>query len=104
MHVLSSICILCSIMFYASVTIPVMPTSTASYMHSLGALVISDEMCTALGRNGTTFWGFQKENGSPDFVCCGKPIGERGILEFSYLWRANTACLVCSFCVSFGSC
>ncbi|KAF0301186.1 Ethanolamine-phosphate phospho-lyase [Amphibalanus amphitrite] len=46
------------------------------YMHSLGALVISDEMCTALGRNGKSFWGFQGENGDPDFICCGKPIGD----------------------------
>ncbi|XP_043211976.1 ethanolamine-phosphate phospho-lyase-like [Amphibalanus amphitrite] len=45
------------------------------YMHSLGALVISDEMCTALGRNGKSFWGFQGEDGDPDFICCGKPIG-----------------------------
>ncbi|XP_043213041.1 ethanolamine-phosphate phospho-lyase-like, partial [Amphibalanus amphitrite] len=45
------------------------------YMHSLGALVISDEMCTAMGRNGKSFWGFQGESGDPDFICCGKPIG-----------------------------
>ncbi|XP_037075767.1 ethanolamine-phosphate phospho-lyase-like isoform X2 [Pollicipes pollicipes] len=45
------------------------------YIHSIGALTIVDEMCTALGRNGSTFWGFQREQGTPDFICCGKPIG-----------------------------
>jgi len=45
------------------------------YMHSIGALVIVDEMCTSLGRNGATFWGFERDSGSPDFICCGKHIG-----------------------------
>lgn len=40
-----------------------------------GALVISDEVQTALGRTGTDFWGFQHAGVVPDIVTMGKPMG-----------------------------
>jgi 4-aminobutyrate aminotransferase-like enzyme/Ser/Thr protein kinase RdoA (MazF antagonist) len=40
-----------------------------------GALVIADEVQTALGRTGTHFWGFQHAGIKPDIVTMGKPMG-----------------------------
>jgi len=44
-------------------------------IHSAGALVIADEVQTALGRTGTHFWGFQHAGIQPDIVTMGKPMG-----------------------------
>ena len=40
-----------------------------------GALVIADEVQTALGRTGTHFWGFEHAGIVPDMVTMGKPMG-----------------------------
>lgn len=40
-----------------------------------GALVIADEVQTALGRTGTHFWGFEHAGFVPDMVTMGKPMG-----------------------------
>lgn len=40
-----------------------------------GALVVADEVQTALGRTGTHFWGFQHAGIVPDMVTMGKPMG-----------------------------
>ncbi|WP_217578689.1 aspartate aminotransferase family protein [Mesorhizobium sp. GbtcB19] len=40
-----------------------------------GALIIADEVQSALGRTGTHFWGFQHAGITPDIVTMGKPMG-----------------------------
>jgi len=40
-----------------------------------GALIISDEVQSALGRTGTDFWGFQHAGIVPDIVTMAKPMG-----------------------------
>ncbi|MGO4740380.1 aspartate aminotransferase family protein [Bosea sp. 2KB_26] len=40
-----------------------------------GALIISDEVQSALGRAGTDFWGFQHAGIVPDIVTMAKPMG-----------------------------
>jgi ethanolamine-phosphate phospho-lyase len=45
-----------------------------SYMKSLGALVISDEIQLGFGRCGSQFWGFQTQGVIPDILTVGKPM------------------------------
>jgi 4-aminobutyrate aminotransferase-like enzyme len=40
-----------------------------------GALIVADEVQTALGRTGEHFWGFQHAGFTPDIVTMGKPMG-----------------------------
>ncbi|RXT27719.1 hypothetical protein B5U98_00695 [Bosea sp. Tri-39] len=40
-----------------------------------GALIIADEVQSALGRTGTHFWGFQHAGVVPDIVTMAKPMG-----------------------------
>lgn len=40
-----------------------------------GALIIADEVQSALGRTGTHFWGFQHAGITPDIVTMAKPMG-----------------------------
>lgn len=40
-----------------------------------GALVVADEVQSALGRTGTHFWGFQHAGIEPDIVTMAKPMG-----------------------------
>lgn len=44
-------------------------------LRAAGGLVIADEVQVGLGRNGETFWGYQKHGFAPDIVTCGKPMG-----------------------------
>ena len=41
-----------------------------------GGLFIADEVQAGLGRVGTPFWGFAFHGVEPDFVTCGKPLGD----------------------------
>jgi 4-aminobutyrate aminotransferase-like enzyme len=40
-----------------------------------GGVAIADEVQTAYGRLGTSFWGFEPQDVVPDIVVLGKPIG-----------------------------
>lgn len=46
-----------------------------SYIRSLGALIIMDEVQTGLGRLGHNLWGFQNYEIVPDILVAGKPLG-----------------------------
>ncbi|XP_059097749.1 5-phosphohydroxy-L-lysine phospho-lyase-like isoform X1 [Tigriopus californicus] len=46
-----------------------------SYIRSLGALIIMDEVQTGLGRLGQNLWGFQNYEIVPDILVAGKPLG-----------------------------
>ena len=45
------------------------------YVRAAGGLCISDEVQTGCGRMGSTFWGFQLHDVTPDIVTIGKPLG-----------------------------
>ncbi|MBT6416069.1 aminotransferase class III-fold pyridoxal phosphate-dependent enzyme [Candidatus Puniceispirillum sp.] len=40
-----------------------------------GGVCIADEVQTGLGRLGHVYWGFEKQDASPDMVVLGKPVG-----------------------------
>jgi len=44
-------------------------------VRAANGLCISDEVQTGCGRMGSTFWGFQLYNVTPDIVTIGKPLG-----------------------------
>lgn len=44
-------------------------------IHQAGGLYIADEVQPGFARTGTSFWGFQNHNASPDIVTLGKPMG-----------------------------
>lgn len=44
-------------------------------LRNAGALIVADEVQTALGRTGDHFWGFQHAGFTPDIVTMGKPMG-----------------------------
>jgi 4-aminobutyrate aminotransferase-like enzyme len=43
--------------------------------HSVGALIITDEVQAGFGRTGEAMWGYQRHGVSPDLVPMGKPMG-----------------------------
>ena len=44
-------------------------------IRSAGGVCIADEVQTALGRLGDSFWGFEQQHAAPDIVVLGKPLG-----------------------------
>lgn len=44
-------------------------------LRSAGALIVADEVQSALARTGTDFWGFQHAGFVPDIVTMAKPLG-----------------------------
>lgn len=50
-------------------------TKAYSYIKQAGGICISDEIQTGCGRMGSTFWGFQLHDVTPDIVTIGKPLG-----------------------------
>ncbi len=50
-------------------------TSLYGHVREAGGVCIADEVQVGLGRMGTHFWGFQKQDVVPDIVTMGKPIG-----------------------------
>jgi 4-aminobutyrate aminotransferase-like enzyme len=45
------------------------------HIRNAGGICISDEVQVGLGRVGSHFWGFESQNGIPDIVTIGKPLG-----------------------------
>jgi 4-aminobutyrate aminotransferase-like enzyme len=48
---------------------------TYRLVREAGGVAIADEVQTAYGRLGTSFWGFEPQDVVPDIVVLGKPIG-----------------------------
>ncbi|TKI03502.1 aspartate aminotransferase family protein [Martelella alba] len=64
----------------------------AEMIRAAGGLFIADEVQAGFGRSGTAFWGFARQQTTPDLVTLGKPMGNghpvAGVVGKSALFTA----------------